>query len=118
MIPTGPGKQGNVRLTGNCSSSPRVHRRDWTGSEGGGWGAGGGEGLPRGGSRQRAPRVHQHTPAVASGLVALHRLVEPPGGALGDDNALPGILPGLFQGALPLLVTRMDFVCKRRGSLW
>ena len=53
-------------------------------------------GLPCGGPGQRAPRVHQHTPAVASGLVALHWLVEPPGGALRDDDALTGILPGLF----------------------
>lgn len=75
-------------------------------------------GLPCGGPGQWAPCVHQHTPAVASGLVTLHWLVESPGGALRDDNALTGILPGLFQGALPLLVTRMDLLCKRRCSLW
>lgn len=74
-------------------------------------------GLPCGGPRQRAPRVHQHTPAVTSGLVALHWLIEPPRGTLRDDNALTGILPGLFQGTLSLLVTRVDFLCKRRHSL-
>ena len=61
--------------------------------------------LPGGGAGDGAAGVHQHAPAVASGLVALHWLIQPPGGALWDDNALSGILPGLFQGTLPLLVT-------------
>lgn len=72
--------------------------------------------VPRGGPRQRSPRVHQHTPAVASGLVALHWLIEAPRGTLWDDNALTRILPGLFQGTLPLLVTRVDSLCKRRHT--
>lgn len=77
----------------------------------------GGKGdIPCGGPRQWAPRVHQHTPAVASGLVALHWLIEAPRGTLGDYNALTRILPGLFQGTLPLLVTRVDFLCKRRHT--
>lgn len=75
-------------------------------------------GLPCGGPRQRTPGVYQHTPAVASGLVALHWFIEPPGCTLGNHNALAGVLPGLFQGTLPLLVTRVNFLCKKRHSPW
>lgn len=81
-----------------------------------GWEGDVGGDIPRGGPRQRSPRVHQHTPAVASGLVALHWLIEAPRGTLWDDNALTRILPGLFQGTLPLLVTRVDSLCKRRHT--
>lgn len=49
--------------------------------------------LPCGGPGNGPPRVHQHTPAVTSGRVALHWLVEAPMCTLGDhDVVILGLL--------------------------
>lgn len=65
---------------------------------------------PSGGARNGAPSVHQHAPAVTSGLVALDRLVEPQRPAVRDEDGLPRILSGFVQSALPLLVTRRNLL--------
>jgi len=49
--------------------------------------------------------------------VALHRFVEPSGSTLRDDDALAGVLPGLLQGALSLLVAGVNLLWKTGGRL-
>lgn len=66
--------------------------------------------LPGGGPGNGSACVHQHTPAVTCGLVALDRLVETPGPTVRDEDGLAGVLPRLIQGALSLLVTRGNFL--------
>lgn len=65
---------------------------------------------PGGGSRNGPSRVHQNTPAVACGLVALDRFVKTSGSTVGDKSGLTRVLPILVQGALSLLVTRGNFL--------
>lgn len=54
--------------------------------------------------------VHQHTPAVASGLVALDRLVQAHLPTVRDEDGLLQIQTLLIQRALSLLVTRGNFL--------
>lgn len=62
--------------------------------------------LPGGRARDGASGVHQDTPAVARGGVALDGLVQAAVGTLGDHHIVILGLPGLLQGRLLLLVTR------------
>lgn len=73
--------------------------------------------LPSGSTGQRAAGVHQDAPAVSGGLVALHWFVEPSRSALGDDDTLAGVLPGLLQRALSFLVAGVNFLWKT-GRRW
>ncbi|TNN59271.1 hypothetical protein EYF80_030556 [Liparis tanakae] len=59
--------------------------------------------LPGGCPGDGPSRVHQNTPAVACGLVALDRFVKASGAAVGDENGLARILPSLVQCTLSLL---------------
>lgn len=66
--------------------------------------------LPGRGSRNGASRVHQNTPTVACGLVALDGLVKASRPTVGDENGLTRILQSLFHSTLSLLVTRGNFL--------
>ncbi len=66
--------------------------------------------LPCRGSRYGSPSVHQHTPAVTSGLVALDRLVEALQATVRDEDGFPWVLLSLILSGLPLLVTRGNFL--------
>lgn len=61
---------------------------------------------PGGGPRYGPPGVHQHTPAVAGGGVALDRLVQSSLGTVWYEYSIVLVLPRLFLGRLLLLVTR------------
>lgn len=61
--------------------------------------------LPGGGARYVPARVHQDAEAVAGGLMTLHWFVEPSLSAVWYKHSVVLVLPRLFQGRLPFLVT-------------
>lgn len=71
--------------------------------------------LPCGGSSYGPSCLLQNTPAVAGGLVALHRPVEASGTAVRDEGVLLGDVPSVAQSALPLLVTGGNLIWNQKG---